>query len=294
MPSPARRGKPRTCDPFQSTCCVFSSLYGYKELAAVYNACRGRLSEHHMLQSIRSFVRHHPAIVVAAALLGIGSFVFFVNIIEDVVTGDSGKVDRLLLLRAHRLAISSDGRWLTPLAKAVSLLGNWQALIPLGLMLLFLAWRRRVEWRAFLFYSVACAGCGLLILAFKRLIGRPRPQIVPPLEDAPFLSFPSGHAAYALVGWGFAAYLLARRPGTPLWMRVLLAAAVLVTAGLVGASRVYLAAHYLSDVAGGLLIAFPWLVVVLFTFEEIIGGRRRAGVESTSAAAKEAASFPAN
>ena len=220
-----------------------------------------------MLHTLQDFVRRQPAIVTLAALLGIGGFVFFLNIIEDVVTGDSGPVDKLLLVRAHRLALSPDGNWLKPLAKAASCLGNWQAMVPLGLVLLLLAWRRRTPWRAFLFYVLSCAGCAVLVLGLKHLIGRPRPQIVPPLEKAPFLSFPSGHAAYALVGWGFVAYLIARRPQTPVWLRVLLAAAALIVAGLVGASRIYLAAHYPSDVAGGLLIAVPWLIVMLLVYE---------------------------
>ena len=224
-----------------------------------------------MLNTFREFVRRQPAIVVLAALLGIGGFAFFLNIIEDVLTGDSGPVDRLLLVRASRLAHSPDGDWLTPLAQALSWLGNWQTLLPLGLVLLVLAWRRRADWRSFLFYALSCAGCAVFVLGFKFLIARPRPTIVPPLEKAPFLSFPSGHAAYALVGWGFAAYLIARRPDMPLWLRVVLASAVLVVAGLVGASRIYLAAHYPSDVAGGLLIGVPWLIVILFAFER--GGR---------------------
>jgi len=234
-----------------------------------------------MLSVLREFVRRQPAIVVIAALLGIGGFLFFLNIIEDVVTGDSGPVDKLLLRRAHALATSSDGDWLTPLAKGVSWLGNWQTLVPLGVLLLVLAWRHRTDWRPFLFYVLSCAGCAALVLGFKYLIARPRPKIVPPLEKAPFLSFPSGHAAYALVGWGFAAYLIARRPHTPLWLRVLLALAAMTIAGLVGASRIYLAAHYPSDVAGGLLIGVPWLIVILLAFER--GGR--GGGEHVPAAA---------
>lgn len=220
-----------------------------------------------MLQNLQAFVRRQPTIVVIALLLGIGGFVFFINIIEDVVTGDSGPADKLLLLRAHQLSLSSDGKWMTPLAKAVSWLGNWQTLVPLGLALAFLGWRRRISWRPFLFYALSCAGCAVLVLGFKYLIARPRPKIVPPLEKAPFLSFPSGHAAYALVGWGFVVYLIARRPQTPIWARVLLVAAALTVAGMVGASRVYLAAHYPSDVTGGLLIGVPWLIAVLLAFE---------------------------
>lgn len=226
-----------------------------------------------MLHTLQEFVRRQPAIVVLAALLGAGGFVFFLNIIEDVVTGDSGPVDKLLLVRAGRLAASSDGHWLTPLAHGLSWLGNWQTLVPLGVALLVLAWRRRTDWRPFLFYVLSCAGCAVLVLGFKYLIARPRPKIVPPLEKAPFLSFPSGHAAYALVGWGFAAYLIARRPNTPLWLRAVLFLAVASVAGLVGASRIYLAAHYPSDVAGGLLIGVPWLIVIVFAFERV--GQRR-------------------
>jgi undecaprenyl-diphosphatase len=232
-----------------------------------------------MLQTLREFVRRQPAIVVVAALLALGGFAFFLNIIEDVLTGDSGPVDKLLLVRAHRLAASPDGGWLTPLAKGASWLGNWQALVPLGFALMILAWRRRIDWRPFQFYVLSCAGCAVLVLGFKYLIARPRPQIVPPLENAPFLSFPSGHAAYALVGWGFAAYLIARRPHTPLWLRALLALAVAAVAGMVGASRIYLAAHYPSDVAGGLLIGVPWLIIILLGFERR-GGRTGVGTRA--------------
>ena len=228
-----------------------------------------------MLNLLLSLVRRHRTASVIAFVLGTAGFLFFVNIIEDVLTGDSGPVDKLLLRRAHALANSSDGDWLTPLAHGLSLLGNWQAVVPLGLLLLVLAWRGRLAWRAFLFYFVACGGSGALAIGFKYLINRPRPQIVPALEKAPLLSFPSGHSLYALVAWGFVAYLIARRPHTPPWLRVVLVLAALAIAGLVGASRVYLAAHYPSDVSGGWLIGVPWLLFVLWAFEGRSGAQGR-------------------
>ncbi len=212
-------------------------------------------------------VLHSKAVVRIMLLLGVGGLLFFFNIIEDVVTGDSGTYDRLLLRRAHRLALSPDGDWLTPLAKGFSIIGNWQVIIPLGLLLALLAWRRRTAWRAFYFYAIACVGSGLLTLTFKFVVNRPRPQIVPALEEAPFASFPSGHSVYALVAYGFVAYLVARRSEVAVWLKILAALAALGLALLVGASRVYLAAHYPSDVAAGWLIGVPWLMAILFLFE---------------------------
>jgi undecaprenyl-diphosphatase len=226
------------------------------------------------MHPLLTLARRWNKLAVAAAVLGLVGLGFFANIIEDVVTGDSAAGDRLLLRRAHRLAVSPDGDWMTPLARALSLLGNWQALIPLGLVLMFLAWRGVVSWRPWIFYAIACAGCAALTLGFKFLIGRPRPQIVPALEEVPFKSFPSGHALFALVAYGFVAYLVARSPHCPVWLKYVITAAALLLALLIGGSRVYLGTHYPTDVAAGYLIGVPWLVTVILAFEYgRLGGR---------------------
>lgn len=229
------------------------------------------------LKKLLAWVRRAPRVATTLVLIGLGGFGWFLNIIEDVLTGDSAVVDRLLLRRGHQIATSPDGQWMTPAAKALSLLGNWQALIPLGVLLLFLAWRRRNDgrpvWRAFWFYVLGCAGSGALILLFKNLVNRPRPTIVPALEKAPFASFPSGHSAYALVAWGFVAWLIVRRPATPTWLKIVVIVATLALVGMIGLSRVYLGTHYPSDVAGGLLIGVPWLLAVLWFFETGAEGR---------------------
>ncbi|MES2459990.1 MAG: phosphatase PAP2 family protein, partial [Armatimonadota bacterium] len=126
------------------------------------------------------------------------------------------------------------------------------------------AWRQRIRWRDFILYVVAVAGTSGLTLFFKYVVGRPRQQIVPSLDKAPFQSFPSGHTVFALVIYGYLAHLiLSRIESPPRWLAWLLYGGAVFIAAIVGVSRVYLAAHYPTDVIAGVLIGVPWLLAVV-------------------------------
>ncbi|MDQ3769534.1 MAG: VTT domain-containing protein, partial [Actinomycetota bacterium] len=81
----------------------------------------------------------------------------------------------------------------------------------------------------------------------KAALDRRRPEL--PLIETEFMSYPSGHAAYA-VGWIAIAVALSR--AIP-WVggRVAVVVAAVVLTVVVGLTRVQLRAHYLSDVVGG-------------------------------------------
>ena len=81
----------------------------------------------------------------------------------------------------------------------------------------------------------------------KAAVDRPRPMGA--LVDASGSSYPSGHAAYAVAYLAVAVAVLHAVPGAA--RRTLLVVLGLVLAAAVGLSRVYLRAHYLTDVAGG-------------------------------------------
>jgi undecaprenyl-diphosphatase len=80
----------------------------------------------------------------------------------------------------------------------------------------------------------------------KALVDRSRPVFGHPVATAGGASFPSGHTAGSAALYGILVLLLVRR------MVVTIAATVFVLA--VGASRVVLGVHYLSDVVGGLAL----------------------------------------
>jgi undecaprenyl-diphosphatase len=106
--------------------------------------------------------------------------------------------------------------------------------------------------------AVAIAVQAALVFCLKIALGRVRPWIalgLPQPIGAPHdPSFPSGHAAGSFCVAGFVALVLpAAWPRFPRLSRVVAAFAVLIAA-LIALSRVYLGAHFPSDVAGGALL----------------------------------------
>jgi undecaprenyl-diphosphatase len=127
--------------------------------------------------------------------------------------------------------------------------------------------RRRLE-TAFVIMLPSLAV--LLNLLLKVLIDRPRPGSE--LLDNGGLSFPSGHVTYAVVFFGFLFYLLPRlikQPVLTMALRSLLVILILLTA----VSRVYLGAHWMSDILGSLLLGGLLLVPAIVLYRRYAIGR---------------------
>ena len=160
-------------------------------------------------------------------------------------------------------------RWLqripglqTPMEIVSSLGYGWWPYLLTGLtVLVLIALRRRIE-AAFL---IASAGLGALLnYGVKLTIARPRPSatLVTVSRRLTDLSFPSGHVMFYVSFFGFLFFLAYREPGRSA-VRVLVMVLASVAILLVGASRVYLGAHWPSDALGGYLLAIAWLTVVI-------------------------------
>jgi len=127
----------------------------------------------------------------------------------------------------------------------VSLLGDWPLHAAVGLVLLGLAWRRdSEEWtRIFLAMLLATMLAGVAGTVIKRTVPRARPSVHTdirwggPRFSSKYHSFPSGHVGASTAFFGV--LLIARR-------RVGLACLPIPI--LIGLSRMYIGAHYLSDV----------------------------------------------
>ena len=104
-------------------------------------------------------------------------------------------------------------------------------------------------------------GTGIVDL-IKRLVHRTRPDTVYVATKNPRgYSFPSGHAADALLVYGLLDYFSARY--LPLTEAGVLIAVFTAFILVVSVSRVWLGAHFPSDIIGGWIIGGLWLLAAI-------------------------------
>lgn len=105
---------------------------------------------------------------------------------------------------------------------------------------------------------LAVGGGALLNLAVKHLFHRQRPVLEDPLVTLSSYGFPSGHTMGATIFYGVLALIVTYSIRT--WSRrVLVGWLAAFVIALIGASRIYLGAHYFTDVIGAIAIGLAWL-----------------------------------
>lgn len=125
---------------------------------------------------------------------------------------------------------------------------------------LFLLSRRQHYWLLALVLTVP--GGGLLNKLLKYMFHRPRPHFEDPILKVTSYSFPSGHTMIATVLYGvIAAYVFTQTTDWRWRVLSIVSAALLIA--LVACSRIYLGAHYLSDVLGAMAEGLAWLSLCL-------------------------------
>lgn len=215
--------------------------------------------------------RNEPPVLGLLVIALTGTGWLFFSIAEDVVNGDPlVSFDQAVfqLLRGFRTAE------LDRIMIAVTELGDTAVVITVAAAVLaFLLIRR--SWRTAAYFLAAAAGGSLFNTVIKMTVQRTRPTsgLYTGFSD---YSFPSGHSTENAVLYGFITYLVCRRLSGRLQIATILAAATLVAA--IAFSRIYIGAHYFSDVAGGLAFASAWLTVLMIAYHshraasEHIGG----------------------
>jgi membrane-associated phospholipid phosphatase len=144
------------------------------------------------------------------------------------------------------------------LMAAISELGAPDVLTALGVLValgLLLTGHRLlgVAWCA------TVLGSGFVISLSKQVFERPRPVHEHGFALESSWSFPSGHASGSLVFYGMLAYIAMVRLPSRWHLPLALGALVMILA--IGATRVLLQVHYVSDVAAGYAVGLAWLAL---------------------------------
>jgi membrane-associated phospholipid phosphatase len=192
------------------------------------------------------------------ALTLIGAGWLFGGIAEDVVTGDPLTiVDASVAAWFHARTIPL----LTlPMLLITHLHGTWSITV-LSLALAIVLIRQRA-WYWLQALLLVVPGGMLLNVLTKHAFGRARPDFADPILTLNTYSFPSGHVAAATLLYGLLAAIIVTRIDA--WRtRVLVGSLALLLITLVALSRVYLGAHYLSDVLAGFAESTAWLALCL-------------------------------
>jgi undecaprenyl-diphosphatase len=109
--------------------------------------------------------------------------------------------------------------------------------------------------------AMAASGAELSVEVIKRILRRPRPEVIERLVDVAGFSYPSGHTAAVTAFFLTLAVIIGRSLGRRGRIAVHITFGVVI--GLVALSRVYLGVHYPSDVVSGASVGAVWSAATL-------------------------------
>ncbi|OQP67370.1 hypothetical protein A3860_03185 [Niastella vici] len=155
----------------------------------------------------------------------------------------------------------------TKIMEFITFFGSHYFLIPANILLcVYFLLRKRSR------YSIKISAIALssllIMLGLKLLFNRHRP-LIPLLEPARGLSFPSGHAFMSVCFYGLLMIIIWReeRPHPVLkWVLLILVVMLLLC---IGFSRIYLRVHYFTDVLAGFCIGSTWLFLSSYLIDRI-------------------------
>jgi len=170
------------------------------------------------------------------------SLIFLIYILILVFFKENNFLDLIYIKRTDTL---------TKIFNLITKLGNWYIFIIITL--LFLIFKDK---KSFKYISINLMLVTLINQLLKILFQRPRPELN--MIAATGYSFPSGHSMVSMAFYGFLIYLILKSKHTKLDKIISTIILLFIILGI-GFSRVYLGAHYMTDVLAGFTLAIIYL-----------------------------------
>jgi undecaprenyl-diphosphatase len=238
------------------------------------------MKDHGLFRGVTTWLGSLDLILLLAVLAMVAGAWGFIEIADKVVEGETRRIDEHLIRSLRNPADSSDPigpKWLEEMVRDLSALGSVAVLgLVTPVVVGFLLIRR--TYHAMWLVLIATVGGLMLSILLKGYFARPRPDLVPHLEEVNYSSFPSGHTMISAVVYLTLGALLSRLVERPALKVYILTVALLLTL-LVGASRVYLGVHYPTDVLAGWSVGLSWAILCWLVARRL---QRKGLVETTA------------
>ena len=170
----------------------------------------------------------------------------------------------------HIFVMKFSSEMTTKFMKIFTFLGSTPFIIGLCvLVFVILLYKKQKE------YAYKCAG--ILVIStlmnniVKVIVRRPRPEYITVVENT--FSYPSGHTMASVTLYGFLIYFLLKSKISKSY-KVVFSIILGIIPVLVGMSRIYLGAHYFSDVFGGALLSIMLLSSIDIIYDKTLNRKK--------------------
>ncbi len=211
------------------------------------------------------YSEHLPYILVGvvALVVFVGGIHLFIGLTDSVRDDAVARYDQSIskFITSYRSPFLTD--YFTFVTEVGDALGYLIVFVVCTIVfyLIFKNWKYVIQISAVLILALSSN------LILKQMINRARPS-VEHLVEVKTLSYPSGHAMMSMAFYGFLIYLIFhfRLSKTIKWVSALFLIVLILSIGI---SRIYLGVHYPTDIAGGFIAGFLWVVFCATIFNLI-------------------------
>ena len=208
----------------------------------------------------RRFTKNHKYGLhfTVGTLITLAFIYLFFGIVQDyigqekLVQFDLRVINLFSLLRHPKL--NQQMLFITYLAKG--------EIITVGLLVSCLILYLFKRWRILYTLLLSVAGGEFFVWIIKNIIDRPRPPLINALVAESTYSFPSGHTFVAIAFYGLLVYFVIQSGKNKL-LKIISFILGLSLIVLVGISRIYLGAHWPSDVFASVAVGAAWLTILI-------------------------------
>lgn len=215
------------------------------------------------MQITLDYLKKHWISLSVIFLLGwLSTFMVFqfVDISSDMLANEFEQLDE----EAATLALTMRNDTFTTVMHVVTGFGNWYAFLGIFVILSFIIYQQRNHLKSPLISVAIITGASVVMYFLKEGFYRERPTL-DTLVNASLSSFPSGHSMISVVFYGFVIFYI-WQVSKSLSFRISSTAFFIVLIAMICWSRIYLGAHFASDVLAGIVAGVGWLSTSLLIY----------------------------